>query len=239
MKARHPRTTKPKRRKESTARRRDSSATNLQKQLDQRTRERDEARKHLSEEQRHLAEALEQQTATSEVLQIISSSPGELKPVFQAILENATRLCAASYGVLWLREGDAFRNVALHGAMPNAYAEEFGVGTLFRPSPQVPFVLAVTTGQPVHVADLRASPGYLAGDPLPLSAANTAGVRTLVAVPMLKESESIGVIVIFRKEVRPFTAKQIELVSNFARQSGSSSCSWVKSIPSPTSRSSW
>ncbi len=107
---------------------------------------------------RELSESLEQQTATSEVLQIISTSPGELPPVFQAILENATRLCEASYGVLWLREGDAFRNVALHGAMPKAYAAEFGVGTLFRPSPQVPFALAVTSGQPVHVADLRASP---------------------------------------------------------------------------------
>ena len=94
---------------------------------------------------RELSESLEQQTATSEVLQIISTSPGELPPVFQAILENATRLCEASYGVLWLREGDAFRNVALHGAMPTAYAAEF-VGTLFRPSPQVPLALAVTSG---------------------------------------------------------------------------------------------
>jgi GAF domain-containing protein len=164
-----------------------------------------------------LRESLEQQTATSEVLRAISSSPGELKPVFEAMLENATRLCEASYGVLWLKEGDAFRAVALHGAMPPAYTERWA-DTLFRPSPDVPFARAAATGHPVHIEDLRTSPAYLAGDPLPVTAVNIAGVRTLVAVPMLKESEAVGVFVIFRTEVRSFTNKQIDLVKSFADQ---------------------
>jgi two-component system NtrC family sensor kinase len=166
---------------------------------------------------RELSESLEQQTATSEVLRVISSSPGELKPVFEAMLENATRLCEASYGVLWLKEGDAFRAVALHGAMPPAYTERWA-DTLFRPSPDVPFARAAATGHPVHIEDLRTSRAYLAGDPLPVAAVNIAGVRTLVAVPMLKESEAIGVFVIFRTEVRSFTNKQIDLVKSFANQ---------------------
>src|SRR5262249_43200507 len=164
-----------------------------------------------------LRESLQQQTATSEVLRVISSSPGELKPVFEAMLENATRLCEASYGVLWLKEGDAFRAVALHGAMPPAYTELWA-DTLFRPSPDVPFARAAATGHPVHIEDLRTSPAYLAGDPLPVAAVNIAGVRTLLAVPMLKESEAVGVFVIFRTEVQSFTSNQIDLVKSFANQ---------------------
>jgi GAF domain-containing protein len=167
---------------------------------------------------RELGAALEQQTATSEVLQVISGSPGELELVFQAMLENATRLCEASYGTMWLSEGDCFRTVALHGALPAAYTEQWGGGTLFRPSSDVPLARAAKTRQPVQVADLRASRAYLEGDPLPVAAVDVAGIRTLVAVPMLKENELVGVIIIYRKEVRPFTDKQIELVSNFAKQ---------------------
>src|SRR5262249_44287350 len=112
-------------------------------------------------------------------------------------------------------EGDAFRAVALHGAMPPAYTERWA-DTLFRPSPDVPF--APATGRPVHVEDLRTSPAYLAGDPLPVAAVHIAGVRTLVAVPMLKGSEAVGVFVIFRTEVQSFTNKQIDLVKSFADQ---------------------
>ncbi|MGB9383634.1 MAG: GAF domain-containing protein, partial [Pseudolabrys sp.] len=165
-----------------------------------------------------LSEALEQQTATSEVLKIISSSPGELEPVFNAMLENAIRLCEASYGNMWLCEGEDFRTAARHGPLPPAFLEKWRSGTLFRLGPEVPLVRAAKTGQPVQVADLRADQAYLDGDPLAVSGADEAGMRTLVAVPMLKENRPVGVIVIYRKEVRPFTDKQIELLTNFAAQ---------------------
>jgi GAF domain-containing protein len=165
-----------------------------------------------------LSEALEQQTATSEVLQVISSSPGELRPVFETMLANATRLCEASYGALWLSEGDAFRTAALHGDLPPAYMEQLQIGTLFRPGPDVTLARAAKTRQPVQTADLRASRAYLDGDPLPVVAADVAGIRTLLCVPMLKENEVVGIFAIYRKEVRPFTDKHIELVGNFAKQ---------------------
>jgi GAF domain-containing protein len=167
---------------------------------------------------RELSQALEQQTATSEVLRVISSSSGELQPVFEAMLSNATRLCEASYGTLWLREEGGFRTVAVHGPLPTAYTQQWGKGTLFRPSLDVPFSRAAETGQPVQFADLRESRAYLDGDPLPVAAVDIAGIRTLLAVPMLKDDSSAGVIVLYRKEVRPFTDKQIELVTNFSKQ---------------------
>jgi signal transduction histidine kinase len=151
-------------------------------------------------------------------LSVISSSAGELKPVFQMMLANATRLCEASAGAMWLCEGDAFRTAALHGALPAAYLEKWRSGTLFRVSPDVPAVRAVTTRQPVGIADLRETRAYLGGDPLPVAAVEVAGVRSMLVVPMFKENEPLGVIAIYRKEVRPFTDKQIGLVNNFAKQ---------------------
>jgi len=183
----------------------------LEKTLDVRTRELGEAREHL-------AEALEQQTATSEVLHVISSSTGELEPVFQTLLANATRLCEASYGALWLSEGDAFRTAALYGALPAAYLERLRSGTLFHPGPDVTLARAAKARKPIQTADLRTSRAYLDGDPLPVAAADIGGVRTMLVVPMLKEGDVIGAIVIYRQEVRPFTDKQIELVTNFASQ---------------------
>ncbi len=173
-----------------------------------------------AEQQRthELSEALEQQTATSDVLKVISSSPGELEPVFEALLANATRLCGASYGNMWLCEGDALRTAALYGALPVDFAEQWRSGTLFRGSPGLPAVRAAQTRQAVHVADLGASDAYRDGDPLAVSGVDVAGIRTLLAVPMLKENAAIGVIAIYRREVRPFAEKQIELVKNFAAQ---------------------
>jgi hypothetical protein len=118
-------------------------------------------KRELAEARDHLTESLEQQTATSEVLRVISYSPGELEPVFEAMLANATRLCEASYGALWLSEGDAFRAVALHGPLPAAYTEQVK-GALFRPDPDTTLVRATRSRQPAQVADLRASQAYLA-----------------------------------------------------------------------------
>ena len=165
-----------------------------------------------------LRESLQQQTATSEVLQVISSSPGDLQPVFEAMLANATQLCEASYGVMWLREGDAFRSAAIHGPLPEAYVQQWRSGTLVRTGPDAPMMVVAQTRQPVQVLDMRESRAYLDGDPLPVAAVDVAGIRTLLSVPMFKDDEVIGAITIYRKEVRPFTDKQIELVTNFASQ---------------------
>ena len=165
-----------------------------------------------------LRQSLEQQTATSDVLRVISSSPGELEPVFEAMLENATRICEASYGAMWLRQGDGYRPAALHGDLPPAYIERWRSGTVHRPRPEVPLSRAVLTRQPVHIADMRVDASYLSGDTLPVSVVDVAGIRTLICIPMLKQGDAIGTITIYRKEVRPFTDKQIELVTNFAAQ---------------------
>jgi GAF domain-containing protein len=162
-----------------------------------------------------LREALAQQTATSDVLQVISSSPGALDPVFEAMLEKATRICEATYGVLWLREGDAYRMAAVQGALP---AEQWRKGIVHRPWAEVPIVRASRTRKPVHVLDMRQDRSYIEGDALPRIAVDVAGMRTLLAVPMLKDNEAIGSIVIYRTEVRAFGDKQIELVTNFAKQ---------------------
>ena len=98
-----------------------------------------------------LSETLQQQTATSEVLQVISSSPGELEPVFQTMLASAMRLCEASHGVIWLREGDGFRSAALHGEWPEAFVEQWRSGTLVQPGPDAPITAAAQSGKAVQV----------------------------------------------------------------------------------------
>ena len=165
-----------------------------------------------------LSEALEQQTATSEVLSVISSSAGELQPVFQTMLAKAAELCEASFGALWLVDGEGYRTAALHGDLPEAYVEQWRSGTLHRPKAAVPMVRAIRSRKAVHIADMRKEKAYLEGDPLAVSVADVAGIRTLLTVPMLKEREAVGVITIYRKEVRVFSDKQVELISNFAKQ---------------------
>jgi two-component system, NtrC family, sensor kinase len=163
-----------------------------------------------------LRESLQQQTATADVLSVISSSPGELQPVFDAMLENATRLCQAKFGVLWLCEGDGFRSVALHGLSP-AHAEERQRRPVLRPGPNPRFRLA-RTRRTIHIADIRTEQAYIEGIPSFVALADAGGARTLILVPMLKDNELVGSINIYRQEVRPFTDKQIELVQNFAAQ---------------------
>ena len=164
---------------------------------------------------RELSESLDQQTATSEVLQVISSSPGELEPVFQAMLANATRICEAKFGILYRCEGDALRTVAMHDA-PQPFVEVRRSNPIIRPNPDTTLGRAMATKQPLQIADILEEL-----DPLDARAAQLpklAGARTVLAVPMLKENEPLGAFVIYRTEVRPFNDKQIELVKNFAAQ---------------------
>jgi signal transduction histidine kinase len=172
--------------------------------------------KELRQRTDDLSESLEQQTATSEVLQVISSSAGELKPVFNKMLENATRICGANFGTMTLYEEGEFRSVASYNA-PQAYVET-QLQTVFRPHPESGLSAVEKTHQPVQIDDLRMTPPYREGNPAVRRLADMGGARTLVIVPMLKEAELIGSITIFRQEVKPFTDKQTELVASFANQ---------------------
>jgi GAF domain-containing protein len=185
------------------------SQAELQKRLESRTRELDETRKHL-------AEALQQQTATADVLKVVSSSPGELESVFQAMLENAVRICAASFGNLYLRDGEFFYLAAFYNTPPAFVVNRRD--RPYRPGPNSPPGRLMRTRAVIHVANLMADPSYLERDPGVVAFAELAGSRTVVLVPMLKETELIGYLSIYRQEVRPFTDKQIDLLTNFASQ---------------------
>src|SRR6516225_8510303 len=163
---------------------------------------------------RELAEARQEQTATADVLHIISSSPGELEPVYQTLLGNAVRLCGAEFGLLNLKEGDGFRNKALFN-VPPTYSEP---PDIFRPHPGSGHAEVLRTKQRVQIADLRDTSAYREGNPRAVALTSLAGVRTILFMPMLKYDELIGTINIYRQEVRPFNDKQIALLQNFAAQ---------------------
>jgi GAF domain-containing protein/HAMP domain-containing protein len=179
------------------------SYTDLENKVEERTAE--------------LSESLEHQTATSEVLQVISRSPGDLQPVFQTILERATLICDAKFGLLLLFENNGFRCVSLFN-LPPAFAETFGRAPVIYPPASDPLGRLASTRQLVHVADVTREPDYLAGFPPIVELAELGGARTLLLVPMLKENDLDGVIAIFRQDVRLFTDKQIDLVTSFASQ---------------------
>jgi GAF domain-containing protein len=162
-----------------------------------------------------LRQSLEQQTATSQILQVISSSPGNLKEVFATILENATRICEAKFGALYLNEGDGFRATAMHNAPP-AYEE--ARAAVVHPPPSTTLWRAANTKQAVQIDDVMLERGYIEGDPFNVSAVALGGYRSVFSVPMLHEDKLVGVITIFRQEVRPFTQEQISLVQSFAAQ---------------------
>jgi hypothetical protein len=162
---------------------------------------------------------LEQQTATSEVLKVISSSPGEIKPVFEAILENATRICEAKFGNLFLYADNSFRVAAQKNAPP-AYAERWRQRPVIvvGDNPHNPLDRLAASKSVIDIPDLMAETGYIERDPRFVALVEAAGARTHLAVPMLKDNELVGAISIFRQDVCPFTSKQIELVENFASQ---------------------
>ena len=165
---------------------------------------------------RELNEAREQQTATSEVLRIISSSSGDLEPVFDAMLASAMRICDAQLGNLWLYDGDCYKVQAMRGAPPNL-VEDWSKGPL-RFGPDTGLGRLASIKQTVHIPDITAEKAYAERDPLRVATAEILGARTFMAVPMLKDDTLVGAIVIYRREVRPFNEKQIDLVKNFAAQ---------------------
>ena len=167
---------------------------------------------------RELEESLQQQTATADVLKVISSSPGDVEPVFQILLESATRICGAEFGSMQLYEDGSVRQAALYNA-PAAFAA-VRRDRVSRPYPESPLGTAIRTKQVVHVDDVRTTAGYLARHPSSVEITELGGARSLVVVPMLRDNELIGVITIYRQEVRPFTDKQIELLRNFAESGG-------------------
>jgi class 3 adenylate cyclase len=172
----------------------------------------------LTERSGDLTEALEQQTATSEVLKVISSSPGDLEPVFSTMLENAVRICDADFGNIYRWDSDALHLVATRNTPP-AFAEARRYSFSKRPGPKTVAGRMLATKEAVHVADAAAEPGYGdKSDPGAVAAVELGGVRTILAVPMWKEDELIGSFTVYRREVRPFTEKQIDLVQNFAAQ---------------------
>src|SRR5579883_1933258 len=152
----------------------------------------------------------------SEVLRVISASPGELEPVFDAILANATRICDAKFCMLRRYDGNVFHNIAMRD-VPPAFADHLSSAPQ-RFGPQSTAIKAVQTGTAAQIADAMATKFYLDRDPDAVALVELGGARSLVSVPLLKDEEPIGAITIYRQEVRPFTEKQIELVSSFAAQ---------------------
>ena len=193
-----------------------TSVVKLKAELDACRRELIEAREHLTEaldqtaNSRALSEALDQQTATSEVLQVIANSPGDLQTVFRAMLKNATRLCGATFGVLFRFERGLFHPEALLD-VPTAFADFLEKQGSFAPQPGRLFGRLSQTKKVIHVEDRATEP-----DPSP--SVRYGGARSSIAVPMLRKNELVGAFFIYRTEVRPFTDKQVELVQNFAAQ---------------------
>src|SRR6516164_7703944 len=180
------------------------------------TRARDRSPKPL-ELQKQLAEALQRQAASAEVLKIISSSPGDMKPVFEAMLVNALRICDAKFGHILLYDGERFHATHLHDVPPSyrAFWDEHGPIT---PGPNSALGRLVRTKQLEHIPDLKADSAYAERQPLRVVTVEQAGARSFLAVPMLKQNALVGAIIIYRQQVRPFTERQIELVKNFADQ---------------------
>ena len=170
----------------------------------------------LQARNRELAEAQEQQTATANILRIIASSPVDIQPVFDTILDNATHLCGAARGGLFLFDGDSFRAASMRGATPASL--EYHTGRAIRPGPLSALGRIIHERRPVHIHDLMDDPAYREGDPLRRAVVDLEGMRTLVVVPLLKGERLVGAIGVHRREVRPFGDAQIALLQAFADQ---------------------
>ena len=204
IETRHRKTVARKRRNVAkTLRRSHSSAVEKETKVARLARERDEA--------------LEQLSAASEVLKVISSSPGELDPVFHAMLGNAVRICDAKFGFMFSYDGEAFHMTALLGP-PAEYAKVLQRVAAIRPGPDTALGRIVKTKQVAQITDVKAERAYAEGDPIFVAAVEKGGVRTILGVPMLKKDKLIGAILIYRQEVRPFADKQTALLANFAEQ---------------------
>jgi GAF domain-containing protein/anti-sigma regulatory factor (Ser/Thr protein kinase) len=164
-----------------------------------------------------LQESLRHQTATSEVLKVISRSPGELNPVFQTILSSAISICDAQFGLLVLYEDGGFRCASMFN-LPPAFAETFLRNPVIYPPPIDPLGRLIVTQQLVHVVDVKQEPAYLTGFPPIVELVELGGARTLLLVPMMREKSLVGVIAIFRQTIHAFSGKQIELVTSFGSQ---------------------
>jgi signal transduction histidine kinase len=175
--------------------------------------------RRLAKAERELNEALERQAAADEVLQVITGSPGELTRVFETILESATRICGAKFGNLFLREEDAFRAVAVHGP-PTGYVEWYRREPVLKLADiqRTPLARIADSKEALHILDLKEDEGYRERNPRIVAMVESAGARTILGVPMLREGKLLGAIFIYRLELQSFTTKQIELVKNFATQ---------------------
>jgi GAF domain-containing protein len=205
----HGSTTKPERNNASTAaRRRSSSAADLQKQLNNQTRE-------LAEAQKRFADALEQQTATSEILRVIRSSPSNVQPVFDAVAESAARLCESFDSAVWRREGDRLLLVAHHGAIPQTGIPQTGSESFLPLIRSLVGSRSVLDGRTIHIADVQ-----LEGNEFPSTSENARrqGYRTILSVPLMREDAAIGAIILRRAEARLFSERQIALLQTFAAQ---------------------
>src|SRR5882762_206310 len=180
------------------------------------------AMRHLvrsySDLQRQVTELVEQQAAISEVLRAVANSPHDLQPIFDTILINAMRLCRATFGGLVLLEEKGFRTVARRGPPNPVYAERWPLGLVRPIPPGEPLAQLIESRSPVHIADLAAHQAYLRRDPLFVALVELAGVRTYLAVPLVKDDKLIGALGINREQVQPFTDRQIDLVTDFAAQ---------------------
>ena len=194
----------------------DSTLVNPEQLVADLQRQLAECRTELTQRTAERDEALEQQTATAEVLQVINASPGNLSPVFDALLDNAMRLCEAAFGVLFIMEGDRASTVGSHN-VPEPFVQ-FLTEQPLRLDPETFLARALQGRSIIHVPDCAAEEPYGKRAPLAVAAVELGGIRTLLLVPMIKDDKSFGLFTIYRQEVRPFSEKQITLLENFAAQ---------------------